>query len=112
MKTFKRFSCWTLCFGMALVGSGVFAQDEPPEKPKPTVIAPLENSIQPSSDTVQNNGPTSPSRVLPGERPVHKNYWLPLLEIPAFIALWNRFDRIAFTSHDYDSTWATGWDHV
>ncbi len=81
-------------------------------KPKPTIIPALEEVKQPTRDNPDNNGPTSPSRVLPGEAPIHKNYWLPALEIPAFIALWNRFDRYAYPNTDYETTWASGWDHV
>jgi len=76
------------------------------------VDVPLEKTEKPTANTPDNQGPTSPSRVLPGEPSVHKNYWLPALEIPAFIALWNRIARVSFEGHDYDSTWATGWDHV
>src|ERR1041385_5602786 len=80
------------------------------QTPKPDVVPPLEKVEPPTRDTPDNNGPTTPSRVLPGEAPTHKNYWLPALEIPAFIAVWNRFDRLALSGHDYDSTWASGWD--
>lgn len=79
---------------------------------KPTVIPPLEKTEPPTPDTAGNTGPTSPSRVLAGEPPVHKNYWLPALEIPAFVALWNRFDRMAFGGRDFETTLASGWDHV
>jgi hypothetical protein len=96
-------------FLLGLPGLGSALEDT---SPKPTVIPALE-SVEPATrDNGANNGPTSPSRVLPGEPPTHKNYWLPALEIPVFIALWNRFDRVAFGGHDYESTWASGWDHV
>jgi hypothetical protein len=70
------------------------------------------SETQPSSNTPTNVGPTSPSRVLPGEPVAHKNYWIPALEIPAFEFTLNQFDRWAYGLKDYGSTWVSGWDHV
>jgi len=68
--------------------------------------------IHPTSDSPSNQGPTSPDRVLPGEPPRHKNYWIPALEIPAFEFLLNRLDRHLYDEATYGTTWASGWDHV
>ncbi|OGR91817.1 MAG: hypothetical protein A2992_08980 [Elusimicrobia bacterium RIFCSPLOWO2_01_FULL_59_12] len=80
---------------------------------KLSTTTPLVTSeIQPSSTTPNNVGPTSPNRVLPGEPVVHKNYWIPALEIPTFQFALNQFDRWVYGSKEFGSTWASGWDHV
>ncbi len=75
----------------------------------PSVIA---VEIKATSATPTNTGPTSPSRVLPGEPVVHKNYLIPALEIPLFQLTLNQLDRRFTKVDDYDSTLATGWRHV
>ena len=54
----------------------------------------------------------NPSRVLPGEPVVHKNYWIPALEIPVFQATLSLYDRAVYGPPDYNSTLASGWEHV
>src|SRR3982750_1505495 len=64
-----------------------------------------------SSTTPDNVGATNPSRVLPGEPTVHKNYWIPALEILGFQFTLNRLDRYIYGMEDYGTTLASGWDH-
>ena len=72
-----------------------------------------ETIVPPTRDTPANSGPTTPSRVLPGEKPTRKNYLIPLLEIPAFQFVLNRADRQIYASDPaYHTTWANGWNHV
>jgi hypothetical protein len=78
----------------------------------PALALEPEAVVEPTRDTPDNTGPTSPSRVLPGEPPVHKNYWLPLVEIAGFEFALNQADRVIFDDGAFDSTWASGWDHV
>lgn len=64
---------------------------------------PLETVTKATRDSPNNQGPTSPNRVLPGERPYRKNYWVPALEIPSFLILLNQYDRIAYPNSVYYS---------
>ena len=77
-----------------------------------TDVGILETETQASSTTLDNVGPTSPDRVLPGEPPKLKNYFLPALEIPLFLAALNGVDRLVYGEEDFGSTWETGWRHV
>src|ERR1043166_3867711 len=52
----------------------------------------LETITRSTKDSPNNQGPMSPNRVLPGERPQRKNYLIPALELPAFPVLLNQFD--------------------
>jgi len=61
------------------------------------------SETKPTKDSAANQGPTSPNRVLPGERVAHKNYWIPALEIPSFLALLNQYDRVAYPNTVYNS---------
>jgi hypothetical protein len=70
------------------------------------------SEVKPTPSNPNNVGPTSPSRVLPGEPVVHKNYWIPALEIPTFQLLLNQIDRALYGSEDFGSTLSSGWDHV
>src|ERR1017187_10383822 len=63
----------------------------------------LETVTKPTKDSSSNQGPTSPNRVLPGERPYRKNYLVPALEIPSFLILLNQYDRIAYPDTVYTS---------
>jgi len=63
----------------------------------------LETVTKSTKDSPNNQGPTSPNRVLPGERPYRKNYLVPALEIPAFLVLLNQYDRIAYPNSVYYS---------
>jgi hypothetical protein len=64
----------------------------------------LETITKPTKDSPDNQGPTSPNRVLPGERPQRKNYLIPALEIPAFLLILNQYDRyIAYPGTVYNS---------
>src|ERR1017187_3376768 len=63
----------------------------------------LETVTKATKDSPANQGPTSPNRVLPGERPYRKNYWVPALEIPSFLILLNQYDRIAYPDTVYNS---------
>jgi hypothetical protein len=63
----------------------------------------LETVTKPTKDSPNNQGPTSPNRVLPGERPYRKNYLIPALEIPTFLVLLNQYDRIAYPGSVYQS---------
>ncbi len=63
----------------------------------------LETITKPTKDSPANQGPTSPNRVLPGERPYRKNYLVPALEIPSFLVLLNQYDRIAYSGTVYES---------
>jgi hypothetical protein len=66
----------------------------------------------PTRDTDNNTGPTSPSRVLPGEPPQRKNYLIPALEIPLFQLLLNGADRLIYPHTDYETNLDTGWNHL
>jgi len=63
----------------------------------------LETVTKPTTDSPNNQGPTSPNRVLPGERTYRKNYLIPALEIPSFLILLNQYDRIAYPNTVYNS---------
>src|ERR1700690_4427334 len=63
----------------------------------------LETVTKPTKDSPANQGPTSPNRVFPGERPYRKNYLVPALEIPGFLILLNQYDRIAYPNTVYES---------
>ena len=41
-----------------------------------------------------------------------KNYFIPALEIPAFLYLLNRYDRGVYGTDVYGTTWESGWRHV
>jgi len=66
---------------------------------------------QPTTDTGENNGPTSPNRVLPGEPPLRKNYWIPAVEIPSFLLILNGADRLIYPHNVYDSNLTTFKNH-
>jgi hypothetical protein len=63
----------------------------------------LETVTKSTKDSPANQGPTSPNRVLPGERPYRKNYLVPALEIPSFLILLNQYDRRAYPGTVYES---------
>jgi hypothetical protein len=64
----------------------------------------LETITKSTKDSPANQGPTSPNRVLPGERPQRKNYLIPALEIPAFLLILNQYDRyVAYPDTVYNS---------
>jgi hypothetical protein len=67
---------------------------------------------KPTHDSPNNTGPTSPSRVLPGEPTAHKNYLIPLVEIPVFQLTLNGVDRLIYGSKDYGVNLQTGVDHI
>ncbi len=67
---------------------------------------------RPTATTSQNNGPTSPNRVLPGEKPRRKNYLIPILEIPSFLLILNAADRLIYPRTVYDSTVRTSKGHL
>ncbi len=74
---------------------------------KPDVI------VVPTKDTPTNNtGPTTPDRVLPGERPTRKSYLIPELEIPLFIIALNRFDLLAYDRATYGVSWRNFRTHL
>jgi hypothetical protein len=79
--------------------------ESPPIELKSDVVVP------PTSDTPENKGPTTPSRVLPGEKPKHKSYMIPAIEIPLFIFALNRFDYWVF-GDDYDVSVNTIENHI
>lgn len=68
--------------------------------------------IRATRDTPDNKGPTSPGRVLPGERPTRKSYVIPSLEIPAFILVLNGYDRLVYGPEVYGVTPRTIRDHA
>ncbi|MCB4791916.1 MAG: DUF3943 domain-containing protein [Elusimicrobia bacterium] len=68
--------------------------------------------IMPTKDTADNQGPTSPDRVKPGEPPTRKSYLIPALEIPAFIILLNRLDLLFYGPGEYDVSNYSIRDHV
>ncbi len=76
---------------------------EPLIKPSTTTAIAGETVIKASTETAKNGGPNSPNRVLPGEPAVRKNYWLPAIEIPAFLVLLNGYDRVAYPNTFYNS---------
>lgn len=73
---------------------------------------PLETTERPTRDTKNNKGPTTPDRVLPGEPTRHKNYFIPLVEIPIFQLALNGADRLIYGNEEYGSNFHTGWEHV
>lgn len=77
-----------------------------------TAVGILETETRASSTTLHNVGPTSPDRVLPGEPPKLKNYFIPVFEIPLFEAALNGFDRLIYGKEEYGSTLKSGWRHV
>src|SRR5579863_4742183 len=74
------------------------------DSPVNDVGASTDKVIPPTSDSPNNEGPTSPDRVLPGEPPLRKNYWIPALEIPTFLFLLNQADRQIYPNTVYEST--------
>src|SRR5580704_5720754 len=73
------------------------------DKPVPPASATTDKVVKPTRDSANNTGPTSPDRVLPGEPPRRKNYWIPALEIPSFLVLLNQYDRFAYPDTVYRS---------
>src|SRR5438876_126187 len=67
--------------------------------------------IPPTANSPNNQGPTSPDRVLPGEPPLRKNYWIPALEIPTFLFLLNQADRQIYPNTVYETTPDTFKEH-
>ena len=63
----------------------------------------VETVTKATRETATNGTANSPDRVLPGERPVRKNYLLPALEIPAFLLVLNGYDRLAYPHTYYSS---------
>src|SRR5262245_10078808 len=55
---------------------------------------------------------SAPPTVLDWETGAGKSYLIPALEIPAFGFLLNQFDRAAYDSPDYDSSWDTIWKNL
>lgn len=102
----------TLGIGVALFGFSMCLYAGEPLVKISTDTPILTSETKPSATTPDNVGPTSPNRVLPGEPAVHKNYWIPALEIPAFQGALNLFDRQVFGTKEFGSTWDSGWDHV
>ena len=74
--------------------------------------ATLDTVTPPTADTSQNNGPLSPNRVLPGEPPLRKNYWIPAVEIPSFLVLLNQADRRIYPNTVYDSGYESSKNHL
>jgi hypothetical protein len=92
---------------MVALCAGLGIADSPPVKLEPDVVVP------PTSDTSENTGPTTPSRVLPGEKAIHKSYIIPAIEIPIFIVLLNRFDYYFVDPRsDYDVSMDSIRDHL
>ncbi|MCX5786953.1 MAG: DUF3943 domain-containing protein [Elusimicrobia bacterium] len=76
------------------------------------VLSAVETVTKASSTTLDNVGPTSPNRVLPGEPRKRKNYFIPALEIPVFQFALNRYSRAVYGPEDYGITFNNGWQHV
>lgn len=77
----------------------------------PPIDAPPQKIVTPAKNSPNNRGPDA-DRVLPHERPTFKNYLIPAVEIPAFEFALNQVDRVLFTDGTFDTTFASGWDHV
>lgn len=78
--------------------TNVILSEHPAEPPKPAAIA--------------------PEKVIPWGRMPKKDYLIPALEVPGFLALLNIYDRFAYPNQMqdgkkvYSSTFSTTWDHV
>jgi len=73
------------------------------DKPIPPVSATTDKVTEPTKNTPDNTGVTSPGRVLPGEEPKRKNYWIPALEVPSFLILLNQTDRLIYPNSVYNT---------
>jgi len=56
--------------------------------------------------------PASPASKGDWSAPTRKSYLLPALESGAFLWLLNRYDRAAYGTDIYGTTWDSGWQHV
>jgi hypothetical protein len=96
---------WTL--GLLLAGVPLLGAEAP------VIEAPAQKVVPPTRDNTANEGPTTPSRVLPTEHATYKNYLNPALEIPTFIFVLNQADRLNLSEEDtFDTTFGSGWNHV
>ena len=98
---------------LALLGLAASARAGVPEIiPKVlTSTTTVETVTKATRTTADNQGPTSPNRVLPGEPPKRKSYLIPALEIPLFELTLNGADRLIYAA-EYKSGWNSTRDHI